>query len=447
MAYFYMDTDAGSDANNGTTWALANLTLEGLLADMSAGDTGFIQGTATDTAAISRVFTSTGTVSNPCKIIGVKNGTTNVGASIVVSDMTIRGTDTLPHIEVTGAGNDMDFDLVLDMTGLKFTCPDRFQTGADGDYPSFTGCELAIGGVLNSQAGFFEIVDCEIEATSTGFTIWTRGGRGNKAIQIHGGVFTFTAAPTALFGDTLCERGCEMIGVDLGGFGNNTIIGTGAEGDFIFKNCKVPTTFTKISGAAATRAFSLEFIGCSDDTTLSATSSIQGYSYSDAYGSVVNESTIVRTGGADDGATGLFSYALTPYASTTLEGSRATIKSPWLSVWLSGGANTLTVYIANSSASTDYNQDEAWVEFYTPDAGDTAQHDQSFNPSSARLLDSSTAITDDTGSTWGTGGNNHQKFSTTVTTGFEGFAYARLHVAKRQATPDTVYLDPAIAVT
>ena len=188
-------------------------------------------------------------------------------------------------------------------------------------------------------------------------------------------------------------------------------------------------------------------VGCSDTTSQAVGSSIQNYQYSDAFGSIVNESTIVRTGGADDDATGLFSYAMTPNASATLEGSGANLASSWMSVWVAGGATTLTVYIANSSASTDYNQDEAWVEFYTPDAGDTAQHDQTFFPAGARLLDSSTAITDDTGSTWGTGGNNHQKFSATVTTGFEGFAYARLHLAKREASPTTLYLDPAIAVT
>ena len=138
---------------------------------------------------------------------------------------------------------------------------------------------------------------------------------------------------------------------------------------------------------------------------------------------------------------------MTPTASATLEGSSANLKSPPMAVWLDGGANTLTVYFCNDSASTDYNEDEVWIEWFTPDAGDTAQHDQTFTPADPRLFTSSTAITDDTGSTWGTGGNNHQKLSITVTTGFEGWAYARLHLAKRSATPDTLFLDPKIEVS
>ena len=44
MAFFYTDTDAGSDANDGTSWANAKLTLEGMIAVMAAGDVGYFQG-------------------------------------------------------------------------------------------------------------------------------------------------------------------------------------------------------------------------------------------------------------------------------------------------------------------------------------------------------------------------------------------------------------------
>ncbi len=116
-----------------------------------------------------------------------------------------------------------------------------------------------------------------------------------------------------------------------------------------------------------------------------------------------------------------------------------------MSVWVAAGSQTLTIYISNDTG-TDYNEDEVWCEFYTPDAGDTAQHDQTFDADGARLFPSSTAVTDD-GSTWGgDGAGNGQRMSTTVTTGFEGWAYARLHLAKRQATPDTLFLDPKIGV-
>ena len=100
MAFFYMDTDTGDDGDDGTTWALAKLTLEGLLAVMSAGDTGFVQGSAADDTTANRTFTSPGTVVFPCSIVGVVDGTTNTGTSVVVSDLA----STLPIISIIFVG-------------------------------------------------------------------------------------------------------------------------------------------------------------------------------------------------------------------------------------------------------------------------------------------------------------------------------------------------------
>lgn len=448
MPYRYDDTDAGLDSQNGTTWALANLTAEGLLSDMSAGDIGVIQGAATDTAAASRTLTSPGTVTNPCKLIGVNDGTTNEGASIVVADLLERGTDTLTHIQVTGAGNDLSLVGSCSAHGLKFTCPDRFQLVSEGNNWEFHQCEFALSGPFHFTNGTAVLYNCEIEVVTTSFIFYTRAGFVEQPFKMYGGVMTFTANPSTLFHSSLSDAGVLFVGVDLSGFGNNNILGTGNTGTFKFVNCKVPATFGLSSGNLVNKECRIIMIGCTSDTTVGNTSSIQDYKYRDAYGDIVNESTIVRTGGATDGASGLFSYALTPNASATLESSLANLASPWISVWVSGGsAKTITVFIANDSASTDYNQDEVWCEFYTVDDGDTAQHDQTFDPALARLLDSTTIVTNDTGSTWGTGGNNHQKFSVTTTQGYEGFVYARVHLAKRQATPDTLYLDPKPVVT
>ena len=106
----------------------------------------------------------------------------------------------------------------------------------------------------------------------------------------------------------------------------------------------------------------------------------------------------------------------------------------------------LTIKIANDGAG-DLNEDQVYIEAYTPDAGDTAQYDQSFFPGDARLFASSTTITDDTGSTWGGSAANHQELSVTNTHGYEGEAYVRLHYLQRSATPDTLFLDPEPVVS
>ena len=442
MAFFYQDTDGGNDGNGGTDWADAKITHEGLLGVMSAGDTGFVQGAAADTAAAIRTFTSPGTIDNSCKIIGVKDGTTNEGTSIVVSDLAVKGTDTLPLIEVTGAGNDHVHVGAAQCSGIGYTCPDRFQfDSVAGNHWKFNGCELKIGGIFQMLAGGADLKDTDIEVTATAFNFRSRG----NGFTMSGGVVTFTAAPAHLVLNAPTEQH-EFIGVDFSGFGNNTLVGTvSMTGTVIFRNCALPATYTVLSAAPTNVKVVVEIIASTSETGVGNADSIADYIREDYWGTIESEFTKIRTGGADDGANGGFSYKMTPRTAKVLEGTDFNLKSPWLAVWVPGGASkVLEVHIANDGAG-DLFEDEIYTEWYTPDAGDTAQFDQNFDPALARLLTSSTAVTDDTGSTWGGSVGNHQKMSATVTPGYEGWAYARVCYAKRVF--DVMYLDAKIVVT
>ena len=441
-SYFYMDTDAGSDASDGTTWANAKLTLEGLIAVLTQGDIGFVQGAAADTAAASRTFTPPSTANHTAAmIIGVADGTTNTGASIVASDLA----STLPLIQATGASSDIIFGRgALHFMNLKFDAGDQYVTSINSCHLRFTNCYVKTVDDfhVNGQA-FVEWINTDFESTATTADIKVLG-----VFEWRGGTFIATTQPTTLFATQAKTLDVLIIGVDLSALTNPLTSTTAMGGMLRALHCKIESSLALYQSTPGVACSFVEVIGSSDATSIGNTSSVQDYQYQDHGGSIDDEVTVVRTGGADDKATGLFSYAITPYADRTIE-SGTCVRSPWISKWIAGGASkTITLHIANSSASTDYNEDEAWVEWYTPDDGDTPQHDQFFTENTAndndRLLNSSTAITDDTGSTWGSGGNNHQKFSITTTPGFEGWVFARLHVAKKQTTPDTVYLDPLL---
>ena len=447
MAYFYADFDGAGATAPYDTWAKAGQSLGTVVLAMSAGDICFVQGAAADSQATAYTLDSAGTVGNPIIVIGVKDGTTNTGTGVDVNDIAIRGTDTLPIVQTTGSNS---FNLIAghaQWNGISFVSGSQWRSNNVEATHDFIGCEVSFVGdvLLNGEICRHFYTDCELEFNGIGTTdINCTAGAG---LRMFGGVITFTGAP-----DQLLRAGAsnvEMTSVDLTGMGNIPIqTGAGVVIKNKFVNCSMPATYTRWSGTPVNSDSALEMIGCASGSTKGATTSYQEYALETLYGTILNEATAVRTGGADDGASGVFSYAMTPRIDHTVESTNYSLKSPWMAVWLAGGSNTLTVYIANNTASTDFNEDEVWVEFYTPDAGDTAQHDQNFDPANARLITSATAITDDTGSTWGTGGNNHQKMSVTVTTGFEGWAYARLHFAKRYAaSPATLYLDPKIIVT
>ena len=442
MALAHVDLDGGgSNTAPYETWAKAASSTQTGVTAAGAGGACFVQGAAADTAAAARTLASLGTITNPTRLIGVKDGTTNEGVNIVASDLLVRGTDTLIDFNNSGAGNDIFVTGSIIFKGIAITSIDRFHPFEADHSVTLDGCEISATQIRStSEGGACRIVDSETTLTTTIniniiASLIFEGGEilgsvTNLLTQGRSGVLDFT-------------------GVDISGLTVTNLTGNNTMTQLTFKNCKMPASYTKLGVAYTQDIGFVRLIGCSSNTAAkAATSSYPDYEYEDIYGTVGGEFTIVRTGGADDGASGGFAYAMTPHIDATLESTGATLKSPWLSVWLAGGSNTLTVYICNDTASTDFNEDDVWVEFYTPDAGDTAQHDQNFDPADERLLVSSTIITDDTGSTWGTGGNNHQQLSTTETTGFEGEAYVRLHFAKRYAaSPATLYLDAEPAVT
>jgi len=457
MAYLYVDTDGSGATSPFDTWAKAAQTLQAAFDDAAcvAGSTVYMQGALADTDSVSRTLTApAATATNPVKVIGVLDGTTNTGASVVAADLAARGTSQ-PEFEVTGAGNDLTMggsDNDISYFGIKFTVPDQMLPSPINTVKwVFTDCVFDVGGRIRLQTGPVEFINCEI-IFGAGDYLQPQG----SLLSMRGGVITYTGSPGAqnlLNTNPLTQSGgiCEFIGVDMSDMpaSSNLIVpGITTAGAARFVNCSLGATPNLTSTAFTSAQGSITVINSDDSTLVGNTSSIQYYEYEDAHGTISLETTAVRTGGADDGTGSVYSYAMTTLANAVLEGSQAALKSPWLRVWVAGGASkTLTVYIANDTASTDYNEDEVYCEFYTVNSGDTADHTQTFDPADERIVDSSTAITEDTGSIWGTGGNNHQKFSVTTTPGFEGFAYARVYLAKRQATPDTLYLDPKIEVT
>ena len=459
MADAYVDLDAGSDANSGADWANAEKTVQAGLTGAGAGGTCYVRRTdsgtpGVDTASGSRTLTSpSSSILNPTRLIGVKDGTT--AEPPAASDIAVRGTDTLPVFAATGIAN-LTCAGACSVFGMKINASWSLQINTSNVWV-FDGSELVSGKeIITSNGATFIWNDCEVEFAGTNASLSAQHATSSSTggIYMYGGKILFTSAPTVngLFkANLIAAAPIELTGVDLSGLGNNTMYTTGsaqAQGPKTLRNCSLPATFTRLSGTPTgySPQFKLELIGCSSVTSVANTSSIQDYVREDMWGTIELETTKVRTGGADDGAAGGFSYKMSPRSNSVLEGSSAKLTSPWMSVWVSGGSSkTLTIHIANDGAG-DLNEDEVWSEFFTPDAGDTAQHDQTFDPSDgARIAVSTTAVTDDTGSTWGGSVGNHQKMSVTVTPGFEGEVYARLHYAKRAF--DVLYLDPKIAVS
>lgn len=452
MTDYFVDFENGSDASAGTSWAAAELTSGAGINDMTGGDNLFIQrggGTPTDETAASITWTlllaSDLGDENPGAIFGVQEGTTNEPP--VASDLVIRGTHTLPKIEATAGNFDRTGFMVI--YGLHMKSSSLMRPAISGaHWPRFVSCEFEcasefamgrLGGNLE------EYTDCDFISVS-GSLLTVQSG---AWARINGGLVSGTA-PNTLLTLSSDEGKVDFTAFDLSALGSKTFTdlfnAVGCE--VIFRNCPFPATYTFTTGTPFS-AVTVKAIACNDATALGSSASIRDYEENGAQGAIDFETTAVRTGGANDGASGAFSYAMTPRINYTREVHQG-LASPLFVGWFEGDgtSQTITIFIANSGAS-DYNEGDVWAELYTPSDAGTALHDLSYDDKKVSILPASpAALTDDTGSTWGTGADNHQKLVMTSSADYQGPLYVRVFFGKRfTSSAETLYLDPLPVVT
>jgi len=157
--------------------------------------------------------------------------------------------------------------------------------------------------------------------------------------------------------------------------------------------------------------------------------------------------SIVRSGGADDGGSGAFAMEMLPAVTTTLDGFLC-LESPVFRGWIAAGSQTVTVYVANSG-SGDYQNDEAWAEVVYPSESTSAAVPAT-KTSRMNVIGTPANLTDDTSSDWGTGagGRNAQKIEIAVAPAYEGPIEVKVCFAKRfSSSPETLYVDPQVYVS
>lgn len=445
MATKYVDTDVADDNGTGDDWANAYQKIQTGLTQAGSNGVVYVQGAAVDTAEAARTLTAPAALIDGISIIrGCKDGTTNEPPQ--ESDLCVRGPNTLPVWQVTGSGNDLGFDNYCDCRGIRFESPDRLQITVPTSGWFFHDCEFQwVDFLYNSSAlAFFDHYNCGYEPSSTSATILARGA----SFNIVGGEFGGATVPTNIL-DNYNTTEQIFRGVDLSTLSGKTLFNSTnyqmANMTWVI-GCELPATVTLETQGGVGPDQGVTFKECFSGTKGAGASSIQ-YHKTTLTGTVDEDATVVRTGGAVEDTTGAFSYALTPRIDSTRPNTLATVRSPWFGRRIAGDATTLqtfTVYITHSNA--DLNDDEAWLELYFPSEDGDASFDLDMTRHILGLA-SSNAIATDT-STWGGSETSKQKFVVAVTPDFVGTVFGRVHYAKHFASsPVVLYVDPFIEVT
>lgn len=471
MAITRVDLALTTGLNDGTSWANAYQGDGGLVTAVGAaadGDTVYVRGVISSSS--SKIIIGPLTIAsatNPVRIIAVRTDAAETptqsdlipglrtGNSTRAYDQT--GANIPPHITKTGSSADVTFRGNLYVYGLLVTSGDNInlltENGATVNKQYFDECHFDVNG--NN--------DLILIGTDDASTPSLEGTFNNCRIDAGPGNISLFGWARVYF------NSCDIDGTDVGVITSNDYVGhciflscdlSGCSASGIFNistfrgevdlwNCKMPASHTLTTGTAAHIGWRIRNFGSDDQTALGSSASEQQLEIHTHMGTIDVETTVVRTGGASDGATGGFAHA---FIVSNVDDNFVPLVGPWMYAWVEGDgtAKTLTIYFANGDAELAANlleDDEIFLEVGFP--SETGESLYEYLPDQAapgdgggrtQLLGTPADIATDS-STWGSGGNNKQKLSQAIAPDYQGAIWCRVLFSK-SASPPTLYVDP-----
>ena len=447
MAVIYLRSTDGSDADDGSTWALAKATLQAAATAAGAGGTVYVS------QAHSEIIAGSTTVGiSDCRIICANDSAepptseANTGAINTSSGsyfLTISGQGFFSGLVFQGEAAATNNYFVLNPAGgsgyKQVYAHCKILVPATG-----TSARLNVGGnAANSIYGNTEFVNTELSVLrdsngviATG-TFTMRGGSISCLTSGTTGFFAQGNALTGRLGPT------TLAGVDLSGLGTTRAI-FAASGNFYATayNCKLAAGWSgSLVSGTLTPGGRYSMYNCdSGDTNYRIW--VEDYA-----GSINSETTIARTGGASDGTTPLAWRMATSAAAIY---PLFSLKTDEIVRWNDtvGSAITASVEIVHDSQGAgtggDFQDDEIWLEVQY--LGTSGVPLGSYAVGKSDVL--SAAIDHlNSSETWTTAGLTtpvKQTLSVTFTPQEKGYLHTRVCVAKASKT---VYVDPLITVS
>lgn len=454
MAVFYVRSTDGNNADNGSTWALAKATINGALAVASNGDTIYVSQVHSESTA-SAISLAHGSDTTPTKIICVNDGAQPPTA-----------TATTAVVATTGASN-ISLGGALYVYGITFNC------GSGANRADFNVCQTDGGCVMMESCNVVHVgtnaanISCSTVAGTAAKGIWLNtnfkfANTGSHLIlsgewSINGGnVISGSSSNTAGFlvqGGSTSPSGITLIeNFDFSNFSSTTNLATAnsTRAGLILRNCKLPGSW---SGTLLNGAYSAP--GRMEMYNTDSGSTNYKIWIEDNYGTLRDETTVVRSGGASDGTTAL-SWKISGGGRNAFP--EQVMRTPEIAVYNStvGSSKTVTVeYLHDTNTATGqgagtgnaFQDNQLWLEVEYPAASGTPLGAKASGRTATFLTtpaDNGTGVGTSGWVTTGLTTPKSGKLSVTFTPQKIGFLLARVCLA---AQNKVVYIDPKVTIT
>ena len=352
---YYVRSPDGDDGSDGLTWANAKATLAGALAVAAAGERIWVSQDHAETQATTMTLVSAGTAAAPVEIF--------------------CGNDASepPTAHTTGA-------TVTTTTSVSIVC----EGYANANGIIFSGSTSGAHGIFlpnNSNASNWTFEDCSLRTGSTSATgRIVIGGTGSADCHVrwintnthfahasHGitlrSKLDWSNTPSAIGGTTPTELFlltnigqsgfARCRGVDLSAITGALVSLANQSHTVLFENCKLGSGVAITSGAASGS-------GGSQVEVINSDSADTNYRYATYRfeGTEISETTIIRTGGANNGSVG-FSRKLTTSASSSFQ---RPLTSQWWHIDNDTVGSAVSVGFEIVNDGTTFQDDEVWIE-------------------------------------------------------------------------------------
>jgi hypothetical protein len=435
MANLYVRSTDGNDADNGTTWALSKATIAGAAAiDSTTDRTIMVSDNHAETPSGSTSWSWAGTKAAPtivrCVDDSAEPPTATAATATVVCDNVLS---------VSAAAAYVHFDGIAFTAGSGGSTTLSFVCGVGG-YQAFNNCNIALAStgasssilLKNTTVGFLEWNNVNVKFAAAGQQI----GSGVAAFFVWngGGLLSGGTSPTALFSSTLSGNSTIFAtGIDLtNASASINICATTTSGvTFVARDWKLPDSWSGAFHSGTPGVGSrFSFYNC-DSTDTQNRLAIHTH-----YGTIVSETTIIRTG--KDLSWKFVSNADAEWPHGLLDSDE--IVFPITSV---GSSKTIKLYTVTDNVTLTDQDIEAQV-LYLGTSGRPLGSFSSTAPSNTLATASNLTTNSETWTTTGLTTPVKQELSVSFTPQEVGFAHVKVNV-RRAST--TVYVCPDGTVT